>query len=46
MTCVVILDVHALQNMCISPISLPETFETLQRRGPSYSRAEELRVAA
>lgn len=45
MTCVVILDVHALQNMCTSPTSVPKIFETLQRGGPSYSRAEELRVA-
>lgn len=46
MTCVVILDVHALQNVCTSPTSLPKTFETLPRGGPSYSRAEELRAAA
>jgi len=45
-TCVVILDVHALQNVCTSPTSLLKTFETLQRRRFSYSRAEELRVAA
>lgn len=46
MICVVILDVRALQNVCTSSSSLLKTFETLQRRRPSYSRAEELRVAA
>ncbi|XP_061222633.1 protein spire homolog 1-like isoform X3 [Neopsephotus bourkii] len=35
-----------IKNMCTSPTSLSETSETLQRGGPSYSRAEELRVAA
>lgn len=45
-TCVVILDVRALQNVCTSPTSFLKTFETLQRGGPSYSKAEELRAAA
>lgn len=45
-TCAVIADVRALQNVCSSSTPLLKTCEALQRGRPSYTGEEELRVAA
>ncbi|XP_071900537.1 protein spire homolog 1 isoform X2 [Anas platyrhynchos] len=45
-TCAVIVDVRALQNVCSSPTPLLKTCEALQRGRPSYTGEEELGVAA